>query len=67
MVEANHVSQLRNFVRHILKERFAGSKPEEDYRPATSKNMFLEPDEGGIEDSDKERIKQFLGDLGILP
>lgn len=66
MVEAKRVSQLRNFIRRTLIEQLAGSRPGESYHLATSKNMFLEPDDGGIEDSDKERIKKFLGDLGIL-
>ena len=61
------ISQLRRFVRAILLEKLSGSEPEDAYHPATSKNMFLEPEDGGIEDSDKERIKKFLGDLGILP
>ena len=67
MVEDRKLSQLRMYVKKILSEKLSGSQPEESYVNATSANMFLEPDDGGIEDSDKERIKKFLGDLGILP
>ena len=66
MVEDLKLSQLRAFVKRILSEELSGSHPEEGYHLATSKNMFLEPDDDGIEGSDKERIKKFLGDLGIL-
>ena len=67
MVEGKSASQLRRYIKKILSEELSGSHPEEGYTRATSKNMFLEPDDGGIEDEDKEKIKKFLGDLGILP
>jgi hypothetical protein len=65
-VEYRSLSQLRSYIKSVLLEKASGSHPEEGYTLATSKSMFLEPADGGIEDEDKERIKKFLGDLGIL-
>ena len=67
MVEDKSTSQLRRYIKEVLSKKSSGSQPDEKYTLATSSDMFLEPEDGGIEDSDKERIKKFLGDLGILP
>lgn len=64
---------VRSKLRIILEKTEAGSQPEEDYRPASRKNMFLDRPmmvggwpEGEYDPPVQDRLVKWYEDMGLM-